>query len=496
MMRKHVRQWFAGFDRLVDWFIPVELGEREVRQRARMFLISHFFGPVLSLVIPGYLYFLDPQPGWTLGILAGSISCFWVFPFLLKWTGRFTALALLSLQNLTFAILWGCYYYGGVSSPFLPWLLTVPLFAFFYLGPTKQARYFVLGLIAINLTGVYGLYFMGHTFPHRVSVQALQGIGIISILSASVYVSMMALYYAQILASQAELESIVRGHLATANELRRATTEAERAGTAKAEFLAKMSHELRTPLNAVIGYSQILLEDAADEGDAESAVDLEKIHGAGHHLLRLVNEVLDLSKIEAGKMELAPQEVQLAALLDDSVSGFTEAAAKKGTELSLSVEGHLGTIVCDPMRVQQALVHLLDNAIKFTSAGRITVSARRCAASAGDTVEIGIRDTGIGIPQENIPMLFEKFSVASDASSSKYGGTGLGLALSMKLSRLMGGDIRVESEVGVGSCFTMVLPVTSPSEEEAEPGQQDGSIHLGPGRALAARHDIPLTHAA
>jgi signal transduction histidine kinase len=194
-------------------------------------------------------------------------------------------------------------------------------------------------------------------------------------------------------------------------------------------------------------------------------------------------------------MELAPQEVQLAALLDDSVSGFTEAAAKKGTELSLSVEGHLGTIVCDPMRVQQALVHLLDNAIKFTSAGRITVSARRCAASAGDTVEIGIRDTGIGIPQDNIPMLFEKFSVASDASASKYGGTGLGLALSMKLSRLMGGDIRVESEAGVGSCFTMVLPAVTPSEEDAEPGEQDGSIHLGPGRA-STRHDVPLTHAA
>jgi signal transduction histidine kinase len=492
-MREQITYWLTSLDRLVDWFIPVELREREVRQRARMFLISHFFGPVLSLVIPVYLYFLDPKPGFTLGILAASISCFWIFPFLLKGTGRFTILALLSLQNLTFAILWGCYYYGGVSSPFLPWLLTIPLFAFFYLGPTQQARYFVLGLIAINLTGVYGLYFMGHSFPHRIPVRDLQGIGIVSILSASVYVSMMALYYAKILASQAELESIVKGHLATANELRRATTEAERAGAAKADFLAKMSHELRTPLNAVIGYSQILLEDAADEGDEETAVDLEKIHGAGHHLLRLVNEVLDLSKIEAGKMELVPEDVQLTPLLNDAVGNFKDAAAQKGTELSLHVEGELGVIVCDPMRVRQALVQLVDNAIKFTAAGRIDVSARRFGGPEREMLEIRVRDTGVGIATHNIPRLFEKFTVASDASASKYGGTGLGLALSKKLCGLMGGDITVESQLGVGSCFTMILPTFPPADPElasedegTAPGSSDAHFAASPHET--ARH--------
>jgi hypothetical protein len=146
---------------------------------------------------------------------------------------------------------------------------------------------------------------------------------------------MMALYYAKMLASQVELEGVMKGHMATATELRRATVEAERAGAAKAEFLAKMSHELRTPLNAVIGYSQMLLEDAEDEGDAESAADLDRIHRAGHHLLRLVNEVLDLSKIEAGKMDLNPETIEAATFMTNLVDGYRAAAEAAGNRLEL-----------------------------------------------------------------------------------------------------------------------------------------------------------------
>ena len=230
-----------------------------------------------------------------------------------------------------------------------------------------------------------------------------------------------------------------------------------------------MSHELRTPLNAVIGYSQILLEDAEAEDDSEAAVDLEKIHEAGHHLLRLINEVLDLSKIEAGKMELFIETMDAGALIRDAVEGCRKLADKNGNTVTLALDARLGTINCDARKLEQALTQILDNAAKFTEKGSIVVTAARESAGAGEEIVVAVRDTGIGIARDVLPSLFEKFSVADDSSSSKYGGTGLGLALSQKLCRLMGGDVIVESELGIGSCFTIRLPtVVRAQTHEAE----------------------------
>jgi len=464
-------------NRLVDWFIPAELAaDREARKQARMFLISHLFGPFMGNVVPGALYLLDPTPGYPVAVLAASITAFWAFPFILRASGRYNLLVLLSVQNLIFCILWSCYFYGGVSSPTLPWVLTIPLLAFFYLGPSSSLRLGVLGLFAANLAGFCILYLLSHP-ENDMPAASMQGLGIVSTVAASLYVTMMAFYYAKILASGVEIESEMKRHLATAAELRRATAEAERAGAAKAEFLAKMSHELRTPLNAVIGYSQILLEDAAAESDDETAADLEKIHGAGQHLLRLINEVLDLSKIEAGKMELFVETIDPAALIRDAVESAHPLAYSNGNELIVKVEEPLGTIACDARKFQQALAQILDNAAKFTEHGSITVSASRKSSSSGETIVVAVRDTGIGIAKEVLPALFEKFSVADDSTSSKYGGTGLGLALSQRLCRLMGGDVSVESAPGVGSCFTIHLPTVGPAlaTNGAEPSGADAS---------------------
>jgi signal transduction histidine kinase len=218
----------------------------------------------------------------------------------------------------------------------------------------------------------------------------------------------------------------------------------------------------------VIGYSQILLEDAAEEGDVAGAADLERIHASGHHLLRLVNDVLDLSKIEAGKMDLSLEEVQVADLLESMVDGFRAAAHAAGNELVLRLERGLGTISCDPVRLHQAVSQIIDNAIKFTKDGRITLTARRARAADADGLILEVRDTGIGIATENIPDLFENFTVAADASESKYGGTGLGLALSGRLCKLLGGEIAVTSQIGVGSCFRMSFPSRTP-QAESEP---------------------------
>ena len=195
-------------------------------------------------------------------VLAISITAFWIFPFLLKAGVPYNPLALVSIQNLIFCILWSCYFYGGVTSPTLPWVLVIPLLAFFYLGSSKSLRVIVMIMFAVNLAMFSSFYLFGHAVRDNLPLAAMQGLGLVSTVAASLYVTMMALYYAKIQASQAEIESEMRQHMATASALRLATEEAERAGAAKAEFLAKMSHELRTPLNAVIGYSQILLEDA------------------------------------------------------------------------------------------------------------------------------------------------------------------------------------------------------------------------------------------
>jgi CheY-like chemotaxis protein/nitrogen-specific signal transduction histidine kinase len=261
----------------------------------------------------------------------------------------------------------------------------------------------------------------------------------------------------------------MREHMATAAALRAATEEAERASAAKADFLAKMTHELRTPLNAVIGYSQVLLDEAKREGDAGGAADLSKIHTAGQHLLKLVNEILDLSKIEAGKMELDLEEVDLAGLLLEIADGVRPAAVQNGNEFRCIVSPHLGTALCDVAKFQTMLGQLLSNAVKFTHEGKVELVATRAADEPDDQLMINVMDTGIGIAPDQISHLFEKFTVAEDSSATKYGGAGLGLALSQKLCKLMGGELSVESELGKGSCFSIRMPLV--------PGRRKKDLH-------------------
>jgi signal transduction histidine kinase len=260
----------------------------------------------------------------------------------------------------------------------------------------------------------------------------------------------------------------MRGHMTTAAQLRRATAEAERAGAAKAEFVASMSHELRTPLNAVIGYSQMLLEDAQDDGDQESIADLEKIHKAGQHLLRLVNEVLDLSKIEAGKMELVPEDITVAEFMTTIIEHKRTKADAKGVALTCHMPKNLGSARWDAQRVRQAVGQIVDNAVKFTERGAVTVTVSRKTGRPSDSLVIQVKDTGIGIAPEMLPQLFEKFTVARDATASKYGDTGLGLALSLALCELMGGGIAAESVLGDGSTFTVTLPAEPAGKKKSK----------------------------
>ena len=461
-MKAKLAKAIAALDRLVNYFIPPSIAaDRDARNRAHVFLVSHILGPFIGSVVPISVYLLDPSPGYDVAVLGISIIAFWVFPFVLRAGVPYNPLALVSIENLIFCILWSCYFYGGVTSPTLAWVLVIPLLAFFYLGSSSKLRLIVMTMFAVNVAIFASFYLFGSQVTKNLPVAAMQGLGLVSTTAAAVYVAMMALYYAKIQASQSELESEMREHMATASALRAATEEAERASAAKAEFLAKMSHELRTPLNAVIGYSQILLEDAELEGDSGNVADLTKIHTAGQHLLKLVNEILDLSKIEAGKMELDLEEVDLAALMLEIAEAARPAVEANRSVFVYSLAPELGFAVCDAGRFKSMASQLLDNAAKFTQGGKVELVASRTKTDAGDQLTVDVIDSGIGIAPEQISDLFEKFTVADDSSTSKYGGTGLGLALSQKLCKLMGGEIVVESELGKGSRFSIRMPVAS-----------------------------------
>lgn len=472
----------SGF---VDWFIAddVRSGSNELRRR-RMFLISHLVGPFLGHPITLFLYVRDPHPWPHVHILGASITLFWLFPLLIKFLPKYyTVFALLSVQNLIFAILWGSYQYGGASSPFLMWLLVVPLLAFFYMGSNKTTRIGVVLQIAVSLGCFYLAYLWDEKFPSNIPIESMVGVGIISALSASLYVFMMASYYAQIVDSQSELLREVARHEGTLKKLTDAKEEAERANGAKSEFLAKMSHELRTPLNAVIGYSEILLEDAELDGRGEQIADLLKISAAGKHLLSMVNDILDISKIEAGKMDLYLEDIDLNKLIDEVEINSRPLAAKNTNTLVID-RGPipLGMVHLDSTKLRQAILNLVSNATKFTHNGEITLRLRREAHPGGDWIKIAVLDTGVGISPDQQNALFSKFTQANAKIASKFGGTGLGLSLSRNLCQLMGGDISVESQLNKGSCFTIRLPAHAKQEAEGVPGGSPDEHDVAPTR--------------
>jgi signal transduction histidine kinase/CheY-like chemotaxis protein len=251
----------------------------------------------------------------------------------------------------------------------------------------------------------------------------------------------------------------------------------------KSEFLANMSHELRTPLNAIIGYSEMLQEDAADLGAEQFSEDLGRINAAGKHLLELINAVLDLSKIEAGKMELYLETFEVAGLVRDIAAVIQPLAGKNANRLEVRCAPETGTMRADLTKVRQALFNLLSNACKFTDRGTVALTVARETIDGRDFMMFRVSDTGIGMTPEQLSRLFEAFSQADAATTRRYGGTGLGLALSRRLCRMMGGDVTVESAAGRGSTFTIRLPVVVPEAAEppaaaAEPAASD-SLGIG-----------------
>jgi signal transduction histidine kinase len=445
-----------AFFKFIDLFIP-DTARKDWSQlgQHRAFVFTHLCGPLLGQSITLFLYLADASHGLSFWVIAAGITAFWIYPLALRLFGNLPLVAFFSMEHLTFITLYGSYHYGGVSSPFLPWLLVALLLGFFYLSRHPKI---VLATFALNVLGFCVVYYLNGDFPEHVPLEDLSSVGLISVLSATVYMSWMGIYYATVLSEHSEWRREAERHRNTEAQLRVAKEIAEEANRARSVFLAKMSHELRTPLNAVIGYSEMLVEEAEDGSCSDQKLDdLRRINAAGKHLLSLVTDVLDLSKIETNDLSIDIHSFDLQTFINDVIATAGALVTRRGNTLVVDAAHAHGAIVTDGTKLRQVIINLLSNAGKFTSNGVVTLGVSR-EAKAGDWLEIRVRDTGIGIAKSDLPKLFKKFGQIKTTKQQLQQGTGLGLALCQTLCAKMEGGISVESEEGRGSCFLVRIP--------------------------------------
>ncbi len=450
---------------LLDHFIPADIQViPEAHRRARMFMLSHVFGPIIGSSLPLYLVVMDISRDYRAAVFFFSILAFWIYPFVLRKTGRYQTLALVSVQNLIFCVLWACYSFGAMGSPFVPWILLFPLLAFLYLPPTGWVRNVLLAQIFGSLAIFLAMVLNGFDFPH-VNLGDLQVIGMISMAAVAFYFAMMSLYFAKMFHEQREFSRELNSIVSTSDNVRNLTAAANQASAAKADFVASMSHELRTPLNAIIGYSQLLLEEAADENDGESVADLGHVNKAGSDLLRLIDDILDYSRIEAGKMPVNGSYSSAGRYLPRWRSKLDAALDSRGYSLVV-VPGtgnefvfntdwdalggalrHLATGIAS----RTAGVHQLTLTIERNSLGGITMALTEDNPEARLISETSLNDA---------------FDHDDDSSPTKYGGTGIEIALAQKFARLIGGVIKPGQQRDGREANLLIIPDLSSRQIE------------------------------
>ena len=342
------------------------------------------------------------------------------------------------------------------------------------------------GLVGVLMSDALAAYFFLHDSP-TLRLSTGQGIALVQYLVVGgAMAAICDTLRRAIIDNETTVADLARSRVSlevAKDEAEAAREAAEDANRAKSVFLANMSHELRTPLSAVIGYSEMLEEEAEENGEASMLADLGKIKSNAKHLLSLINDVLDLSKVEANKMDLYLEDTDLTAFLQEAAGTVDSLVRRRANVLALDVPSDLGSMRTDVVKLRQCLFNLLSNAAKFTEGGRVTLRVRREIVAGRDWLSFAVIDTGIGMTPEQLARLFQRFTQADETTTRRFGGTGLGLALSRAFAQLLGGDISVESTAGQGTCFTLRLPARGSENPRPLP---DGHADEGDGAAEGA----------
>jgi signal transduction histidine kinase len=440
-------------------------------------VFAHFRRIALLIIIVAYLFgvgvriatLLDPDP--TVTVLQLAV----IFPSgILLFILSFTAFGIARFKQLFSLVIF----------------LGIGVLMLRYWGHEFSPGYTVPAVIAIIYSGLFGLRLVGFRRAMLLSIAIFvlyETAGIASfalddpdrfgdeaVLLISFTISAVMGY---MLEHRQRENFLINRHLREAEvEARAAQARAEQANATKSRFLATVNHELRTPLTVIIGFNDLATQEAEACGMPSVVADLKKIHNAAEHLLGLINDVIDISKIEAGRMEIEVRDLDVAELVIGLRQLIDPLARKRGNVFAVNCPTDIGRMRSDPTKVRQALINLLSNAAKFTERGIVSLTVQRRRESDGEWLEFRVSDTGIGMTREQLSKVFEPFVQADVSTTRQYGGTGLGLAITRQLCQMLGGRVSVESELGKGSVFTIVLPAVAPAAGTDNAAARNGSV--------------------
>lgn len=442
----------------LDWFIPgAATIERSELGLARNFVLTHLVGPFLVESIAIMLCRTDPQAGLACWTMMACISAFWLLPFVLKVTDSFRVVALISVELLCVTSLVGTSFYGGVNSPFLPWLLVSLMLGFFYLSD-DAAR--VLALFVCNIIVMLVANIVFHV-PQHLNAAELVRISWFSVFSATAYMSWMAIYYANIISMSSELERETDRLRSTAQQLREATQRADTASHGKSVFLAKMSRQIKTPLDTILESSRSLLQRLSAGPDPEDwKPEVRKIEGAGRKLQAMVSEFVDSTRVETDALEPATEDFLLDEFVDQTVAAMRPILAQSRIDLIVEARRDLGHALTDAGKLREVVLALTQRLAAATQNGKATLAMRRDRKRGGDWVEIQIRPVG---RREASGRLIEDQRQGASVKSSREEafGDGNGIETVRMRCAILGGSLSVmRNHQGIPS-FVMRVPIFS-----------------------------------